>query len=116
MADRLATHRRIRVAERAKAVVVFLKDVGVDGSDPDAQVLGVLSQRFPVVYSVPWNMQSDRGSDTSDLMYERGIGHLLIRISSCAGPGEDLETSARVAIAPRRGLDMLNLEGRLDHI
>src|SRR4051794_12704632 len=51
--DRLAPDRLVRVRHRAELVVGVLEQVGVDGADPQTELVGVAAQRFEVVHRVP---------------------------------------------------------------
>ena len=110
VADRLLPHSVVDVTEAAEHVVVVLEGVGVDGSEADAQVLGVAPELVEVVDEVPGDVQRDRRSDPGDSVHLRSVGDLLVGVAWHPSLGEDLEPRAGVAERPGRQLDGLTSE------
>ena len=104
-------NRGIGMADGAKFVGLILEDVRIDGADADAQLIGVLFQRVPVIHTIPRDVQRHRRRHTGEAVHHGGIGQLLFDCTRSAGPGEHPETCAAVTIAPRRRFDVLAFKG-----
>ncbi len=89
----LLAHAAVRVAQRAEAVFVVLKHVGVDGADAHALLRGVLAHGcvVAVLRLVPGDVDGDGGGDAGHLVYHSGVVHLLAGGHRCAGPGNALK-------------------------
>ncbi len=104
------------VAQRAQPIGLVLEDVGVDGAHADAARLGVLAHRgiVAVLGLVPRDVQRHAAGDAGELVHRGGVIQFFRRGARRARPGKHLEARAGVGIAPRRGLDVLVLQRRLD--
>ena len=114
MIGRLAPDRGVGVGHGAEHVVVVLEDVGVDRTELDTGVGGVLPQLAVVVDVIPRDVQRDLWRHARQEIDHRGVGDLLVRIARDAVLREDLEAGAGVAERPRRKLDALRAQRLLD--
>src|SRR5579884_1143963 len=105
-------YRFIEVAQAAQSIHVFLKEIGVDGPQAQAQFGGVSFHRLPVLYFVPGDVNGDAGADARHFVDLGGIDQLLPQRARRAGPVKDFEARPRIAIAPRWRLDAELLHGR----
>jgi hypothetical protein len=108
--DGLSPHPLLDVAQAAQQVVVVLKGIGVDRSQPHPEVLGVTAKLVEVVDPVPGDVECDRWGETGVQVDLRGVGHFLEWVSRHPWLGEHLEPRAGVPERPRRQLDRLLLE------
>ena len=104
--DGLSAHGRVRVAQAAEPVDVVLEQVRVDCADTDALALGELPELVPIIHSIPRDVDRDARAGPGESVDERRVGDALVDGARGARPWEDVEASARVAIAPRRRLDL----------
>src|SRR6478752_496205 len=102
------------MGEAAELVVVVLERVAVDGSEPDPQPLGVLTQCGVVVDPVPRDVERDRRGEPGVAVHLGRIRDLLLDGAGRAGAAEHLEPRTGVAVGPRGNLDRLPLEERGD--
>ena len=108
--DRLGADPFVGVAQGPQLVVLVLEDVGVDGPDGDALVLGVAAQGVVVVRPVPRDVQGDARRDAGEAVDLGDVVDLLVGVAGHARGGEDPETSAGVAEGPAGQLDGLGLQ------
>ncbi len=104
---RLASHRRVRVADAAELVRFLLEQVRIDGADPQAEIRRMLPQRTVVVDLVPGDVNGDGGRDPGQLMDLRRVLELLERVPRHAWLRKDFEAGAGVAVAPGGRLHFL---------
>ena len=103
--ERLRANALVGMAEASQPVVVIAEEVGVDRADPDALLLGVASQRAPVVDPVPGDVKRDGRTAAGESVHERRIIDPLPDGARGTRPGVDVEARPGVAVAPRRRLD-----------
>ncbi len=112
--QRLAAHRRVRVADAAQPVVVLLEHVRVDRPDLDPPLPGVRREVAVVGDRVPRDVQRHRRRHPGEAVHDRRVVDLLVGVARHALLREHLEPGARVAVRPRRRLDVLRAQ-RLPH-
>src|SRR5207245_3710905 len=88
------------------------EQVRVDRADPDPELLGIAPQLGPVVDAVPGDVDRHARAAAGQPVDEGGIRDPLPDRSRGAGPRIDVESRARVAVAPGRRLDLESPELR----
>src|SRR5262249_31110026 len=105
MVDGLPPHLGPVMRQAAQAVDVILKQIGIDGADPQSKSLRILSRGLPVVRLIPGDMQSDTGARAGHPLDHRGVCQLFGESACRSRPGEDFEARAGIAVAPGWSLD-----------
>ena len=110
------SHRSVRVADAAEAVLVLAEEVRVDRSDADPLILRVRLQRTPVVHPIPGNVHGDARTGAGQAVDESGVVDAFPDVPGGARPGVHVEARARVSVAPGRRLDLEPPELREDRL
>src|SRR5687767_5451469 len=106
MVERSAAYGGIRVTQAAEPVLVFAEQVGVDGTDAKAALLGIAAELAPVVDPVPRSVDRDARATPGQLVDERSVRDPFPDRARRSWPRIDVEARARVAVAPGGGLDL----------
>ena len=114
MRDGTAANARVRMTEAPELVVRVLEEIRVDRAEPQAELLRPHTQVVQVVDPVPREVQRDRPRDPGQPVHLGRVLELLERVSRHAGLREHGEAGPGVAERPRRRLDLLGAQRRLD--
>src|SRR2546422_7817180 len=104
------------MTETAEHVSVVLEQIRIDRSDPDALAGRKLVQPLPVIHPVPRNVERHARAYASQLVDHRRIGELLLDRSRGSGLCKYFESRPRVAVAPRRRLDLEAVDALNDSV
>src|ERR1700745_2749804 len=95
------------MAEAAESISVVAEEVRVDRTDPHPLLLGETAERPVVVPRVP-------RAAPREPVHERRVGDALPGVPRSTRPWVHVEAGARVAVPPRRGLDLELTKARED--
>ena len=100
MRDRLLPNLLVDMAQTAKTIGIFLKEVRIDSTNTQAKCMRILFHRLPIVFHVPGNMNGDARTDARDVVDLCRVCQLLTQITGRPRPVKHLEARPRVAIPP----------------
>src|SRR5277367_5446312 len=114
MIDRMAAHPCVGIADRAKLVLLILKEIGIDRASQHSilrsQALHC-SRIRDSFRKIPLDMQSQSRSDTGERVCLGGVSELLLKRSGRSGLQELAKTGSGVGKTPRRNFDLQAVQG-----